>query len=156
MQVGKWLERAEKTIRMIVVIVEQQKLTGTSLLEDDGTFLLDLSAARESYMRKHRQTNLLTVIRYLVQDVHFPCSVMFCVKKIEEAITAIEHDSLSSRFLTLQSDISSLVLAIDHIDFWQMTIEETLKLMEERLSQCMAFSDAFSTIYHLYEPSVQP
>lgn len=156
MQVGKWLERAEKTIRMIVVIVEQQKLTGTSLLEDDGTFLLDLTAARESYMRKHRQTNLLTVIRYLVQDVHFPCSVMFCVKKIEEAITAIEHDSLSSRFLTLQSDISSLVLAIDHIDFWQMTIEETLKLMEERLSQCMAFSEAFSTIYHLYEPSVQP
>lgn len=156
MQVGKWLERAEKTIRMIVIIVEQQKRTGTSLLEDDGTFLLDLSAARESYMRKHRQTNLLTVIRYLVQDVHFPCSVMFCVKKIEEAITAIEHDSLSSRFLTLQSDISSLVLAIDHIDFWQMTIEETLKLMEERLSQCMAFSDAFSTIYHLYEPSVQP
>lgn len=156
MQVGKWLERAEKTIRMIVVIVEQQKLTGTSLLEDDGTFLLELSAARESYMRKHRQTNLLTVIRYLVQDVHFPCSVMFCVKKIEEAITAIEHVSLSSRFLTLQSDISSLVLAIDHIDFWQMTIEETLKLMEERLSQCMAFSEAFSTIYHLYEPSVQP
>jgi len=156
MQVGKWLERAEKTIRMIVIIVEQQKLTGTSLLEDDGTFLLDLSAARESFMRKHRQTNLLTVIRYLVQDAHFPCSVMFCVKKIEEAITAIEHDSLSPRFLTLQSDISSLVLAIDHIDFWQMTIEETLKMMEERLSQCMAFSDAFSTIYHLYEPSVQP
>ncbi|MBU5251172.1 alpha-E domain-containing protein [Lysinibacillus capsici] len=156
MQVGKWLERAEKTIRMIVIIVEQQKRTGMSLLEDDGTFLLDLSAARESFMRKHRQTNLLTVIRYLVQDAHFPCSVMFCVKKIEEAITAIEHDSLSSRFLTLQSDISSLVLAIDHIDFWQMTIEETLKIMEERLSQCMAFSDAFSTIYHLYEPSVQP
>ncbi|WP_312143673.1 alpha-E domain-containing protein [Lysinibacillus capsici] len=156
MQVGKWLERAEKTIRMIVIIVEQQKRTGTSLLEDDGTFLLDLSAARESFMRKHRQTNLLTVIRYLVQDAHFPCSVMFCVKKIEEAITAIEHDSLSPRFLTLQSDISSLVLAIDHIDFWQMTIEETLKMMEERLSQCMAFSDAFSTIYHLYEPSVQP
>ncbi|MCM0623852.1 alpha-E domain-containing protein [Lysinibacillus sp. OL1_EC] len=156
MQVGKWLERAEKTIRMIVIIVEQQKRTGTSLLEDDGTFLLDLSAARESFMRKHRQTNLLTVIRYLVQDAHFPCSVMFCVKKIEEAIAAIEHDSLSPRFLTLQSDISSLVLAIDHIDFWQMTIEETLKMMEERLSQCMAFSDAFSTIYHLYEPSVQP
>lgn len=156
MQVGKWLERAEKTIRMIVIIVEQQQRTGTSLLEDDGTFLLDLSAARESFMRKHRQTNLLTVIRYLVQDAHFPCSVMFCVKKIEEAITAIEHDSLSPRFLTLQSDISSLLLAIDHIDFWQMTIEETLKMMEERLSQCMAFSDAFSTIYHLYEPSVQP
>ena len=29
-------------------------------------------------------------------------------------------------------------------------------MMEERLSQCIAFSDAFSTIYHLYEPSVQP
>ncbi len=69
---------------------------------------------------------------------------------------AIEHDALSSRFLTLQWNIRSLILAIDHIDFWQMTIEETITIMEERLSQCIAFSDTFSTIYHLYEPSVQP
>ncbi|HBT73600.1 MAG TPA: alpha-E domain-containing protein [Lysinibacillus sp.] len=156
MQVGKWLERAEKTLRMTLSIVEQQKLSGLSLLEDDGSFLLALTAARESYMRKHCQTNLLAVIRYLVQDEHFPCSVMFCLKKIEEAITAIEHDSLSSRFLTLHTSIRSLILAINHLDFWQMTLEETMTIMEERLSQCIAFSDTFSTVYHLYEPSIQP
>lgn len=156
MQVGKWLERAEKTIRMTIIIVEQQKQSGLSLEENDGAFLLELAAARESFMRKHRQTNLQTVIRYLVQDEHCPSSVMYCLKKIEEAIMAIEHDALTSRFLTLQWNIRSLILAIDHIDFWQMTIEETITIMEERLSQCIAFSDTFSTIYHLYEPSVQP
>ncbi|WP_155591121.1 alpha-E domain-containing protein [Lysinibacillus cavernae] len=156
LQVGKWLERAEKTMRMTLIILEQLKLSDISLLEADGTFLLELTAAKESFLRKHRQTNLLTVIQYLVQDEHFPCSVMFCVKKIDETITAIEHDSFSSRFLTLHSNISSLVLAIDHLDFWQMTVVETITVLEERLRQCIAFSDTFSVIYHLYEPSIQP
>jgi len=156
MQIGKWLERAEKTIRMTLIILEQQKMTRLSLNEIDGTFLLELSAAKESFLQKYRQTNLLSVIRYLLQDVHYPCSVMFCLKKMEEAITAIEHDPLSPRFLTLHSTIKSFVLAIDHIDFWSMNVEEAIIIMEERLSQWIAFSETFSTIYHLYEPSVQP
>jgi len=156
MQIGKWLERAEKTIRMTLIILEQQKMTRLSLNEIDGTFLLELSAAKESFLQKYRQTNLLSVIRYLLQDEHYPCSVMFCLKKMEEAITAIEHDPLSPRFLTLHSTIKSFVLAIDHIDFWSMNVEEAIIIMEERLSQWIAFSETFSTIYHLYEPSVQP
>ncbi|KPN97619.1 hypothetical protein AO843_12480 [Lysinibacillus sp. ZYM-1] len=156
MQIGQWLERAEKTIRMTLIILEQQKMTRLSLNEIDGTFLLELSAAKESFLQKYRQTNLLSVIRYLLQDEHYPCSVMFCLKKMEEAITAIEHDPLSPRFLTLHSTIKSFVLAIDHIDFWSMNVEEAIIIMEERLSQWIAFSETFSTIYHLYEPSVQP
>ncbi|MGE7988247.1 alpha-E domain-containing protein [Lysinibacillus fusiformis] len=156
MQIGKWLERAEKTMRMTLIILEQQKITGQSLHEMDGTFLLELAAAKESFLQKHRQTNLLTVIRYLLQDEHFPCSVMFCLKKLDEALKSIEHDPLSSRCLTLHLTIKSFVLAIDHLDFWSMSVEDAITIMEERLSQWIAFSETFSTIYHLYEPSVQP
>ncbi|WP_083244671.1 alpha-E domain-containing protein [Lysinibacillus fusiformis] len=156
MQIGKWLERAEKTMRMTFIILEQQKITGQSLHEMDGTFLLDLAAAKESFLQKHRQTNLLTVIQYLLQDEHFPCSVMFCLKKLEEALKSIEHDPLSSKCLTLHSTIKSFVLGIDHLDFWSMSVEEAITIMEERLSQWIAFSETFSTIYHLYEPSIQP
>ncbi|MFA1737737.1 alpha-E domain-containing protein [Lysinibacillus fusiformis] len=156
MQIGKWLERAEKTMRMTFIILEQQKITGQSLHEMDGTFLLDLAAAKESFLQKHRQTNLLTVIQYLLQDEHFPCSVMFCLKKLEEALKSIEHDPLSSRCLTLHSTIKSFVLGIDHLGFWSMSVEEAITIMEERLSQWIAFSETFSTIYHLYEPSIQP
>ncbi|WP_336634671.1 alpha-E domain-containing protein [Lysinibacillus fusiformis] len=156
MQIGKWLERAEKTMRMTLIILEQQKITGSSLHEMDGTFLLELAAAKESFLQKHRQTNLLTVIRYLLQDEHFPSSIMFCLKKLEEALKSIEHDPLSSKCLTLHSTIKSFVLAIDHLDFWSMSVEEAITIMEERLSQWIAFSETFSTIYHLYEPSIQP
>ncbi|MFJ7698681.1 alpha-E domain-containing protein [Lysinibacillus fusiformis] len=156
MQIGKWLERAEKTMRMTLIILEQQKITGQSLHEMDGTFLLELAAAKESFLQKHRQTNLLTVIRYLLQDEHFPSSIMFCLKKLEEALKSIEHDPLSSKCLTHHSTIKSFVLAIDHLDFWSMSVEEAITIMEERLSQWIAFSETFSTIYHLYEPSVQP
>ncbi|MFU8649972.1 alpha-E domain-containing protein [Lysinibacillus sp. fkY74-1] len=156
MEIGKWLERAEKTMRMSLIILEQQKITGQSLHEMDGTFLLELAAAKESFLQKHRQTNLLLGIRYLWQDEHVPCSVMFCLKKLEEAFQSIEHDPLSPKCLTLHSTIKSFVLAFNHLDFWTMSVEEAITIMEERLSQWIAFSETFSTIYHLYEPSVQP
>lgn len=156
MQVGKWLERVEKTIRMALIILEQHKEIAISLIEADGSFLLDLSEATESFLRKHRQTNLLCVIQYLLQDNHFPRSVMFCLEKLEEAFTCLENDPLSARFLELHTPLKSLLFAVMNVDLWNSTIEETILLMEERLCQCIEFGNTFATIYHLYEPSVQP
>ncbi|MGE8006308.1 alpha-E domain-containing protein [Lysinibacillus sp. NPDC093216] len=155
MQVGKWLERVEKTIRMALIILEQHKEIAVSLIEADGSFLLDLSEATESYLRKHRQTNLLYVIQYLLQDKHFPRSVMFCLEKLEEAFICLENDPLSARFLELHTPLKSLIFAVMNVDLWNITLEETILLMEERLCQCIDFGNTFATIYHLYEPSVQ-
>ncbi|MDM5248388.1 alpha-E domain-containing protein [Lysinibacillus sp. G4S2] len=155
-QVGKWLERAEKTIRMALIVLEQHKEVAISLIEADGTFLLDLSEATEAYSRKHRQTNLLCVIQYLLQDKHFPRSVMFCLQKLEESFSCLENDPLSARFLELHTPLKSLLFAMMNVDLWNITLEETILLMEERLCQCIDFGNTFATIYHLYEPSVQP
>jgi len=155
-QVGKWLERAEKTIRMALIVLEQHKEVAISLIEADGTFLLDLSEATEAYSRKHRQTNLLCVIQYLLQDKHFPRSVMFCLQKFEESFSCLENDPLSARFLELHTPLKSLLFAMMNVDLWNITLEETILLMEERLCQCIDFGNTFATIYHLYEPSVQP
>ena len=38
MQVGKWLERVEKMIRMALIILEQHKEIAISLIEADGSF----------------------------------------------------------------------------------------------------------------------
>lgn len=155
-QVGKWLERVEKTIRMALIILEQHKNIANSLIEADGSFLLDLSGATESFLRKHRQTNLLCVIQYLLQDKHSPRSVMFCLEKLEEAFICLENDPLSARFLELHAPLKSLLFAVMNVDLWNITLEETILLMEERLCQCIDFGNTFATIYHLYEPSVQP
>ncbi|MEY9977259.1 alpha-E domain-containing protein [Lysinibacillus sp. RC79] len=155
-QVGKWLERAEKTIRMALIILEQHKEIAISLIEADGSFLLDLSGATESYLQKHRQTNLLCVIQYLLHDKHFPRSVMFCLQKLEEAFVCLENDPLSAKFLELHTPLKSLLFAMMNVDLWNITLEETILLMEERLCQCIDFGNTFATIYHLYEPSVQP
>ncbi|UZN01060.1 alpha-E domain-containing protein [Lysinibacillus sp. MHQ-1] len=116
-KLGNGWKEQKKTMRMSLIILEQQKITGQSLHEMDGTFLLELAAAKESFLQKHRQTNLLLGIRYLWQDEHVPCSVMFCLKKLEEAFQSIEHDPLSPKCLTLHSTIKSFVLAFNHLDF---------------------------------------
>ncbi|WP_341302877.1 alpha-E domain-containing protein [Lysinibacillus sp. FSL H8-0500] len=156
MQIGKWLERAEKTLRMIVTILVQHKESAIPLVEGDGIFLLDLAAARESFLRKHRQMSLLAVMCYLVQDEHFPCSVMFCLQKIEEAVIAIEQDASSERFLTLHATLKRYASTMNSINFEQLDMHEAIIIMEERLGQCIAFGDTFSTIYYLYEPNLQP
>ncbi|MGG2106763.1 alpha-E domain-containing protein [Lysinibacillus pakistanensis] len=156
MQVGKWMERAEKTIRMILIVLEQHKHVAIPMNKVDGAFLLELSEATESYLRKHHQTNLLCVIQYLLQDKHFPRSFMFCLQKLEEAFIHIEKDSLSERFLELHSPLKSSIFAMTNIDLWNFTLEDIILLMEERLRQCIEFSQTFATVYYLYEPSIQP
>lgn len=155
-QIGKWLERAEKTIRMALITLEHQQQLKVALQDADGAFLLSLTRATESYLRKHRQTKLISVIQYLLHDEHFPRSVAFCLKKIEEALMNIEKDHLSIRFLELTSPLKTLLFDIIKIDLLTITIEEAILSMEERLSQCIDFSHAFATIYHLYEPIEQP
>lgn len=155
MQVGKWLERAEKMIRMILIMLEQQKLMASDLQEADGTFLLDLSKATEPYLRKHHQTHLQNVIQYLLHDDHFPRSVIVCLKKLEEAFTHIEEDHLTERFLALNTPLRALLIAINNIELSTSSLEEAIFSMEERLCQCIDFGHTFSTIYHLYEPSLQ-
>lgn len=155
MQVGKWLERVEKMIRMILIMLEQQKQMASNLQEADGTFLLDLAKATEPYLRKHHQTYLTHVIQYLLHDEHFPRSVIVCLKKLEEAFIHIEEDHLTARFLALNTPLRALLTAINNIDLSTTSLEEAIFSMEERLCQCIDFSHTFSTIYHLYEPSLQ-
>lgn len=155
MQVGKWIERAEKTIRMILIMLEQQPMT-SNIEEADGIFLLDLSKATESYKRKHHQTNLLCVMQYLLQDAHFPRSVKVCLKKLEEAFMHIEKDHLTARFVALNTPLRALLTAISELDLSASSLEEAIFSMEERLCQCIDFGHTFSSIYHLYEPSLQP
>ncbi|POZ56493.1 hypothetical protein LYSIN_01276 [Lysinibacillus sphaericus] len=154
MQVGKWIERAEKMIRMILIMLEQQPMT-SNLEEADGIFLLDLSKATASYKRKYHQTNLLSVMQYLLQDAHFPRSVKVCLKKLEDAFMHIEKDHLTARFVALNTPLRALLTAISELDLSTVSLEEAIFSMEERLCQCIDFGHTFSAIYHLYEPSLQ-
>lgn len=43
-----------------------------------------------------------------------------------------------------------------NMDLWNFTIEDIILLMEERLRQCIEFSQTFATVYYLNEPSIQP
>ncbi len=116
----------KKTIRMALIMLEQQKQMASSIQEADGAFLLDLSKATESYLRKHRQTNLACVIQYLLHDEHFPSSVMFCFNKLEEAFMHIEKDHLSARFLAVNNPLKALLVAMINIDVLTITLEEAI------------------------------
>ncbi|MFJ7666579.1 alpha-E domain-containing protein [Lysinibacillus sp. NPDC097195] len=155
MQVGKWLERAEKMMRMMLIMLEQQKKMTSKWTDVDGTFLLDLSKATESFHRKYPQPKLMYVMQYILQDEHFPRSIMVCLKKLEEAFIHIEKNQVAARFLALNTSLKALLTAIHDIDISSSSLEEVIFLMEERLCQCIDFGHAFSTIYHLYEPSLQ-
>lgn len=154
-QAGKWLERAEKTIRMSLITLEHQQQMNVPFQEADGAFLLKLTRATESYYRKNSQTNLTSVLQYLLHDEHFPRSVAFCLKKVEEAFMHIEKDHISLRFLELNTPLKTLLVAIMKLDLLSISLEEAIFSMEERLCQCIDFSHAFATIYHLYEPNEQ-
>ncbi|MEG0260445.1 MAG: alpha-E domain-containing protein [Lysinibacillus sp.] len=151
MQIGKWLERMEKTIRMMLITIEHIKLSNLTYEAADGTFLLNLTRATETYFKKHHSADLKSVLSFLIVDVRCPRSISFCLNNTKQALIAIENAHFTSEFSIVFSQLQSLNTMIHKLDINALSVEETYLAIEKMLTLCIDFSHSFSTIYHFHE-----
>lgn len=109
----------KKTIRMILIVLEQHKHVTIPMSEIDGAFLLELSEATESYLRKHHQANLLCVVQYLLQDKHFPRSFMFCLQKIRGSVYPYRKGLSFRKVFSASFPFEKLNLCYDEYGFME-------------------------------------
>lgn len=94
MRLGRYLERAEKTARLLEVkyhvLAPADPAVAAPMELHRWRALLSSAAAHEAYV--HTDPTDLTpqaIARFLVLDDRFPRSVMFCLIEVEEAIGAL-------------------------------------------------------------------
>ncbi|WP_347860951.1 alpha-E domain-containing protein [Salimicrobium sp. PL1-032A] len=155
-KIGKWLERAEKTARVLNVICEKE-------LRDKGTsgnsYYYWLAALRflngyDAFIKENPPTMASgEVLDFLIKQEAFPRSIAYGVSHVREAIIELEGGEVrhySARLFdlleTVETDIHGTAVA-------DMEMEELMEFLDHFQKQCMHLSQVFMETYYLTPPA---
>ncbi|NER79425.1 MAG: alpha-E domain-containing protein [Leptolyngbya sp. SIO1D8] len=152
-QVGRLLERADKTARILdvkyYILLPSAKAVGTPLDDLQWVALLKSASAYEMYRKCQHRIKPDRVIEFLVLNREFPRSIQFCLMTAEQSLHEISGTALgtwrteSDRTLgRLRSELE--YLTIDEIV--QQGLHEFLDGFQSRLNEVgsAVFNDFFS------------
>jgi len=159
-KIAKWLERAEKTARILNVLSEKS-------LEDqersDGTnyyywrSALQLLNGYDEYLKKYPpRMNEQDVLTFLVSDFSFPRSIQYCMDHVREAIIALEGGKVSHYSWRMYAALDRLMDEFDEMKIRALKVQEINAYLDDFQDRCNDISEVFSQTYYLIEPSHVP
>lgn len=154
-KIGKWVERAEKTARIMQVLLRREVFAGSSCYSEyAGRFTLQLVNGVEDFSKKYRLKNTDGVIQYLVSDRTFPRSIYYCMSHIKKAILEIELEKEAHYSREMFAALSELLSSISSIQMKDLSVAEMENYISKTLDQIIEFGKIFSRTYYLIEPDV--
>lgn len=92
-QIGRLLERADKTARILdvkyYILLPSVKFVGTTLDELQWIALLKSASAYEMYRKRQHRITPQSVAEFLILDREFPRSILFCLTQAEMCLHEI-------------------------------------------------------------------
>lgn len=93
MQMGRLLERADKTSRMLdvkyYILLRSVSDVGSPIDEVQWAAVLRSASAFEMYRKKHGRISPPDIVEFLLLDTDFPRSIRFCLNTARESLHAI-------------------------------------------------------------------
>jgi uncharacterized alpha-E superfamily protein len=126
-QIGRFLERADKTARILdvkyFILLPSVKDVGTALDELQWIALLKSASAYEMYRKRgmHR-ISPTPVAEFLILDRDFPRSVRFCITEVERSLHQITGTPIGTWCTPVERSLGRLRADLDYI-----TIEEIVQ-----------------------------
>ncbi|MGJ9384041.1 alpha-E domain-containing protein [Salipaludibacillus sp. CF4.18] len=155
MKIGKWLERGEKTARILNVVCEKTRE------EEEATqtnqYYYWLSALQfvngyDAYLKKYPPTmEPKYVLPFLISYHQFPRSIEYCVDHVREAVKGLEDGKVSHYSEELFDAIDHVSNEFMKIKFQRMTSEEMEPFLDRFQNDCNRIGYVFSKTYYLFE-----
>jgi uncharacterized alpha-E superfamily protein/transglutaminase-like putative cysteine protease len=155
-KIGKWLERAEKTARILNVVCEQTRETQLSYKGDD--YYSWLSALRmlngyEAYLKVNRpKMDPKTILTFLIADESFPRSIHYNMNHVRAAVDILENAKIAHYSSELYYALESLKNDFDEISIQELNSDDMLAFLNQFQNKCNAVGQIFSKTYYLIEP----
>ena len=135
-QVGRFIERADKTSRIVDVqyflLLPKVEDVGSSIDITRWSSLLKSADALDMYRRTHGRIEPSKVAEFLILNPHFPRSIRFCVNQVVNCLDSMRQDELDA------GELPSEVLAT------QMAVRLGVVSIDEFIEQGMhSFIDQF-------------
>lgn len=140
--IGRWLERADKTSRIVdvkyFILLPSIRDVGTTLDQLQWIALLRSASAYEMYRKRgaHRITPT-SVAEFLVLDREFPRSIRFCIRQTERSLHQITgtpegtwHSSIERSLGKLRADLDYLTIE----DVMESGLHEFLDSLQRQMN----------------------
>ncbi|QBP42293.1 alpha-E domain-containing protein [Paenisporosarcina antarctica] len=158
-KIGKWLERAEKTARILNVVCEQTRETQLKYKGED--YYAWLSALRmlngyEAFLKVNRpKMDPKTILTFLITDESFPRSIHYNINHVRAAVDNLENAKIAHYSFELYYALENLKKNFDEMSIHKLNSDDMLAFLNRFQNQCNDIGKIFSKTYYLTEPETQ-
>lgn len=151
-QIGRFLERADKTARILdvkyFILLPSVRDVGSTLDQIQWMALLKSASAYEMYRKRraHRITPT-SVAEFLVLDQEFPRSIRFCILSAERSLHQITGTPLGAWRTPVERTLGRLRADLDYLtidDIIQRGLHEVLDDLQRRMN------DVGEKVFHTF------
>ncbi|MBH0230493.1 alpha-E domain-containing protein [Halobacillus yeomjeoni] len=154
-KVGKWLERAEKTARVLNVVCEKNRREAPHKTSNYYYWLkaLHFLNGYDGYIKEHPPSmESKHVLNFMIKESTFPRSIRYCIDHVSDAIQNLESGKVSHYSEDLFQMLELVKEEIEQTSIEQMDMEELMKFLDHFQDRCQTVSRMFSETYYLIEP----
>ncbi|MFB5663860.1 alpha-E domain-containing protein [Alteribacillus sp. HJP-4] len=156
-QIGKWLERAEKTARILNVISEKTFLIDDKKTADNYYYwlaALQFVNGFDAYLKQYPPVMTAPqVLQFLIGEKVFPRSIRYCIDHVMAAVRDIEDGKVSHYSEELFDAMNRLDQEFQSIDFQKVSQEELKSFLDRFQNHCNEIGSIFSRTYYLLDPA---
>ncbi|WP_226581596.1 alpha-E domain-containing protein [Halobacillus litoralis] len=156
-KIGKWLERAEKTARILNVTCEKYKKEASASTSTNQYYYwltaLQFLNGYDAYIKEHPPTmESEKVLSFLIKEGRFPRSIRYCMEHVLEAVHKLEGGKVSHYSEDLFQMLELIEDEISRTNIEEMEMESLMEFLDHFQDRCMTLSRMFSETYYLIEP----
>ncbi|WP_147802662.1 alpha-E domain-containing protein [Alkalicoccus halolimnae] len=151
-KIGKWLERAEKTSRVLNVVCEKTK--EAEELTQTSHYYYWLSALQflnghDAYLKRFPPTmEPSQVLSFLISYEQFPRSIEYCMEHVREGVMKLEDGKVSHYSEELFNALDHVTNEFMKIKFQKISTEEIGPFLDRFQNDCNRISYLFAGTYY--------
>ncbi|KIL43346.1 hypothetical protein KP77_30520 [Jeotgalibacillus alimentarius] len=155
--VAKWLERGEKTARILNVLndrstADREKADGTNYYYWRSA--LQLVNGYEEYLKQYPpRMNEKDILTFLISDFSFPRSIQYCMDHIRESVISLEGGRVSHYSWRIYAALDLMIDEFDERKISSLKDEGISAFLDDFQNKCNDIGRIFSETYYLVEPS---
>jgi uncharacterized alpha-E superfamily protein/transglutaminase-like putative cysteine protease len=155
-KIGKWLERAEKTARILNVICNINGRNENGHPDENYYYwrsALQLVNGYEAYLKQFPPLmDSKTVLSFLVADDTFPRSIRYCMNHVRDAIRELENGKVTQFSWEMYASLDALMDEFDEVKIKELNSDELSIFLDQFQNSCNEIGRIFAKTYYLIEP----
>ena len=159
-KIAKWLERAEKTARILNVVCERTRERVFEVQSEDYYYwlaALRMTNGYNAYLKMNPpQMNPKKVLTFLIANTNFPRSIRYCLTHVRRAIDELEGGKISHYSWKLYAKLDQLQEEFEEINIDELNSDEIMEFLNDFQNGCNEVGQIFSKTYYLSDSETKP